>query len=123
MNECHKEPQWQRVLAWLTDNPGRELSQAMTNQWRPPVYRLGAVIWNLRHKHGIDIVKRVEDSKAHYRLPDKVGTVTQQGLPFPTDNKQVAECLMDIATLMRRQAESLSQLARVVEGLGEEPSR
>ena len=116
MIETHSEPQYIRVLRWLTDNPDSELSQSDTNQWRPPIYRLGAVIWKLRHEHGVDIVKRLEKRRAHYRLiPKTTRQVTQGVLPF--SNKKMVEDTKDLAALLVSVSEQLNRLSAALDAL------
>lgn len=123
MVETHKTSQWKRVLSWFRDNPDCELTQSNTNQWRPPVYRLGAVIWTLRHRHGIDIVKRVEKKRAYYRLaPSTTHHVTQGSLPFAgsLSNKKAIEDTKDLAALLVQVSEQLVSLSVALETLGRE---
>ena len=118
MKLVHTETQVDRVRRWLFANPDKELSQDMTNQWRPPVYRLGAVIWELRHHHGLDIVKRVESRRAHYQLlVEQVGPLTQTTFPFSGSSQELAESLLDTASVLLKQADRLRSLAAQVEDL------
>lgn len=108
------ETQDKRVRRYLEDNPTGELSQAQTAHWRPPIHRLGAVIWRLRHIKGVDIVKRTDTSgMAHYRLapePEPLDVVKKCQLPFSSIEKKDSESLLDLVAQLSQVAEQLAIL-------------